>query len=60
MNVRFAGFIDDIEKFDAELFKISHAEASGIDPQTRLLMEADHQLLIQMEWNARSRNKIGV
>lgn len=47
MNARRAAFIDDHDKFDAELFSISPREAAGMDPQQRLFLEVAWQALEQ-------------
>ncbi|MFJ9033454.1 beta-ketoacyl synthase N-terminal-like domain-containing protein, partial [Streptomyces sp. NPDC102274] len=39
MNTRWGGFLDDIAEFDAELFRISPAEAKHMDPQQRMALE---------------------
>ena len=36
---RFGGFCNNVDSFDAELFRISPAEASATDPAQRVLME---------------------
>ncbi|MFE3590627.1 SDR family NAD(P)-dependent oxidoreductase, partial [Streptomyces niveus] len=38
-TTRWGGFLDDIGGFDAELFRISPAEARNMDPQQRLALE---------------------
>ncbi|MYH96544.1 MAG: type I polyketide synthase, partial [Acidimicrobiia bacterium] len=42
---RFAGFIDNIDQFDASFFRISPVEAQFLDPQQRLMLEMSWQAL---------------
>ncbi|MFD8416627.1 SDR family NAD(P)-dependent oxidoreductase [Streptomyces sp. NPDC059650] len=39
MTTRWGGFLDDVAGFDAELFRISPAEARQMDPQQRIALE---------------------
>ncbi|MEU9235769.1 SDR family NAD(P)-dependent oxidoreductase [Streptomyces subrutilus] len=40
MTTRWGGFLDDVAGFDAELFRISPAEARQMDPQQRMALES--------------------
>ena len=37
----YGGFIDDIDKFDAAFFNISHDEACLMSPQTKIIIRID-------------------
>ena len=37
--IRFGAFIEDIDLFDAEFFKMSPIQAQMLDPQQRLMLE---------------------
>lgn len=38
--------IDDLEKFDATLFKVNPKHADGMDPQCRILLESAYSAIL--------------
>ncbi|KAJ1609193.1 type I fatty acid synthase, partial [Cryptosporidium canis] len=45
MYTREGGFIENIDRFGASFFKISHAEAKSMDPQQRIFLEKSYEAL---------------
>ncbi|ATB28248.1 SDR family NAD(P)-dependent oxidoreductase [Melittangium boletus] len=45
MSMRRAAFVDGVERFDAEFFRISRREAEGMDPQQRFFLEVSWEAL---------------
>ena len=45
MDSRWGGFVDQIDQFDPYLFRITPADAKGMDPQERMLLEIVYEAL---------------
>jgi len=45
MNTRFGGFLEDVDQFDPDFFRITPREAQRMDPQQRLILEVAWEAL---------------
>lgn len=61
-NIKYGGFIDDVDKFDPLFFNISPREANYMDPQHRIFLEAAWQAIEDAGYNPKqlAGREIGV
>lgn len=61
-NLPRAAYLNDVEKFDEDFFKISPREAASMDPQQRLLLETSWETLEDAGWTLEelSNSRTGV
>lgn len=61
-NIKWGGFISDIDKFDCKFFRMSPKEATYSDPQHRIFLEAAWHAIEDAGYSTHSLNgkKIGV
>jgi len=53
-NIKYGGFIDDVDKFDPLFFNISPREANYMDPQHRVFLESAWQAIEDAGYNPKS------
>lgn len=60
--IHYGGYLDDVDKFDAEFFNIPPREAKVMDPQQRFLLEVSWEALEDAGINPKTLNgkKVGV
>lgn len=55
---RFGAFVEDVDLFDAAHFRLSRAEATAMDPQTRLLLQVRFSISPHCIFSPKTLNSI--
>ena len=55
---KWAGFIDDVDKFDPLFFNLAHAEAEVMDPQQRIFLEESWKAFENAGYSAKSLSNV--